>query len=1287
MVALALLVSFLFQGTWALAGTTGSLNGTVTNDAGAPIAGASVKVSSASQTASTTTDSSGHFVFISLAPDTYTVTVEKTNFAPANLAGVTVFADQSQSLAFKLSKSLQTIAKVTARAAGSLVKSGTTSDVYSVNAATAHAVQGLGGGYNLDSAYSAIYSQPGVTSQIGNSGVGQVFYIRGSAYSQVGYEYDGVPVNRAFDNYNANSLSSLGAQETEVYTGGSPAGGASSTLAGYLNQVIKTGTYPGYGTLTGGIGGPSFYHKLSVEAGGASPDRMFSYYVGLQGSNANVPAYNNQQGGNFPNDGSGSNGIFGSLFNPEATLFAPFYNNGPFPTCTSTGAPTGSPTYGGIPACSYYSPNFANNLGLASTLRDRENVMNFHVAIPHKHDSGRDDLQLLFYNFAYQSLYNDGINAMGGPAYWNSALSGWGGPNGYAVGNQFIANGYVGENGPYSNFCAFQAVAGRSCATTGPSPISYADTQIFAPGTAFGQSASTASVVPYYVPGQTTNRPLHSGIDPNYSDALWNDGSIVKLQYQKNFGSNALLRVLGYTFYSDWLQTSPNGAAAYGLTALGAPGVGNGYPSPDYELSTHSRGFQLDFEDQINAQNLISLTGNYTTATVARWNNSFYGAPAGVTNLSDGTNCYNSKGNIASCLSGATQGTYASPVGFPVVGNAAAANAKWIVTRPGAYGSYNNVQPRFSSIALQDQWQPTDRLNFNLGVRYENYSYVLGNTNSPEFSFWFKQAANAYCYDPGTGQPMLLELSPSTPPSAQGPVTAFNSLPGENPGMCYSQNLANGTFTPLIAPSGKQALHPNGMNGSLLYTNVGPGTLTHSLFSPRIAGTYTINADNVLRFSYGRYSQPTETAFEQYSNASGLGAAKFDFTHFWGLGFHTPAHDNPVQTSNNFDFSLEHHFKNTDTTLKLSPFYRYTTNQLVTVSLGGNFASGVNAGTQKSSGIELAIQKGDPSRNGLSGQLSYTYTDARLKFNSLANGTNAIDVINSYIQGFNGLTSAGGGSPYYCAGNPTGPNGSNAPSSTATCAAGTPIQNPYYGMKPGSLLDRNAYYPVYANNPPYTAPDNVGSTAISPNAFTGFLNWKHNRFTATASFQLNQGTLYGSPLTVVGLDPRTCAGNEAGSQPSLAGSKYGLLPDYQTCQSSLATPGGDLAVPNPQTGSFDGLATYRNPWQFNLGMQFGYDVNPRIHATLTLANVVNRCFGGTKTPWQQAYKPNSYVCGYAPDGGNYVGAVPGEGFFYGASPSASQNGTAGYPAIFNQSYATSINAVPFQAYLQVNVKL
>ncbi|HET7815507.1 MAG TPA: carboxypeptidase regulatory-like domain-containing protein, partial [Candidatus Baltobacteraceae bacterium] len=443
-VAVLLLVALLAQGTWALAGTTGGISGSVHGTDGAAVSGAKVTVSSPSETTSTTTDAGGNFSFLALAPDSYTVSVTKTDYQDQSLPGVTVFADQVQTLAITLPKSLKTIVSVRSNSANNLVKSGTTSDVYSVNAATQAVVAASGGGNNLNSAYSAIYQQPGVTSSIGNYGWGQVFYIRGSAYSQIGYEFDGVPVNRAFDNYQANSLSNLGQQELQVYTGGSPSGASSATLGGFINQVIKTGTYPGSGMLKGGLSAPYFFHELVAEAGGANPGRTFSYYVGLNGYNQSYPFWNQNQGNNIDRTGFSQYGftgpavaapILGGLycFNgpqnqcPDGGASPGNYLNGPFPACQNGGA------NGGI-ANGYSTTNLGPmggtcygygvfGAGYSSYQEERNTVMNFHFAIPHKMDGGRDDVQILYDNSMQYLKQNSDINSNGGLGFVSGYLN------------------------------------------------------------------------------------------------------------------------------------------------------------------------------------------------------------------------------------------------------------------------------------------------------------------------------------------------------------------------------------------------------------------------------------------------------------------------------------------------------------------------------------------------------------------------------------------------------------------------------------------------------------------------------------------------------------------------------------------------------------------------------------------------------------------------------------------------------------------------------------------------
>ena len=86
---------------------------------------------------------------------------DKDQYQPNSESGQIVFADTVQTVTFRMQKTLSTIAHVTSTGTGALVKSGTTADVYSVNAAAQQAAAALGGGGGLNSAYSAVASVPG----------------------------------------------------------------------------------------------------------------------------------------------------------------------------------------------------------------------------------------------------------------------------------------------------------------------------------------------------------------------------------------------------------------------------------------------------------------------------------------------------------------------------------------------------------------------------------------------------------------------------------------------------------------------------------------------------------------------------------------------------------------------------------------------------------------------------------------------------------------------------------------------------------------------------------------------------------------------------------------------------------------------------------------------------------------------------------------------------------------------------------------------------------------------
>src|SRR4029077_3166492 len=92
----------------------------------------------------------------------------------------------------------------------------------------------------------------------GSGGQGQLS-LRGGSFDQVGFELDGVPLNRGFDFYNSTSFVTNGLASLEVYTGGEPAD-AGRAMSGYINQVMQRGKYPGGADITFVAGTPAFDH-------------------------------------------------------------------------------------------------------------------------------------------------------------------------------------------------------------------------------------------------------------------------------------------------------------------------------------------------------------------------------------------------------------------------------------------------------------------------------------------------------------------------------------------------------------------------------------------------------------------------------------------------------------------------------------------------------------------------------------------------------------------------------------------------------------------------------------------------------------------------------------------------------------------------------------------------------------------------------------------------------------------------------------------------------------------
>ncbi len=1140
----------------ATAGTTGGLRGRVVDAANAPLANAVVTATSPSQSASTKTAADGSFNFVSLAPDAYVVSAELAGYDGASTAGVSVFADQVQSVGtFSLAKTIKTIATVRSRSGSALVRAGTTSDVYSVNAAGAAAAAAVGGPGGLNQAYSAIATVPGANVPQGQQGWNQLVYIRGGDYSDVSNELDGIPVQRDSDYAPITTLSSLGQQEVQTYTGGTPPSAEASGLSGFINQVIKTGTYPGYETISAGIGSPTFYHKLSFEASGATSNRNFTYYIGLGGENQDY-RYSDQFNG-------ASNALF---FYP---LYIPSNNGTVFDG-------SGTPVF-----------SDGQNYAIAHT-SERDNIGNFHIYLPHKDGGLKDDIQLLYVTSDIQSGFYSSVNDLGGAAVLANS-----------TGLPYYTDQYV--------------YAGTVFAPPDPSKVAVA-----------------------LSPSSPAHVPFNGLIPPNDRDADDHNASILKLQYQKNFSSSQYLRLYGYSEYTDWFLNGP--VSAY-LTYGGE--------LQDYEVHGNAFGATAQYVNQINAKNLLTLTGSYNTQKLETYNGNNYSGSI-TTNLVD------AKGNCYSPFSGLYAGCYApiynadgsvNPAGSlneygfaggtapgfttsslalpatPPAGSPAAVNgARNLVTNDGTNAQIDEITPFFSAVSLADQFHPNERTTINAGIRVENFNYRLDDTVSgyPARPFWYA-AYNREFTGSGT----------ECTDAAGDPV---NPLTGAS----------------VCAP---------GTNADLV--NASPRTVTFTAYQPRLSFTYSVNPDIVLRGSYGRYAAPSPTSYQQYN------VVQQDSPTFLGqfipYGFNTPFHDARPSYSNNYDFSVEQHFKNTDISYKLTPFYRSTQDQLANIPIGAQgVLDGLNVGRQRNYGVEFEIKKGDFDREGLSGSLSYTFTRSRVKYNNFGGGTNnEIDNLNVTIKNYNAYTKgcATGGNPVLCGTTSTGvaaaPCYTPAGVPDPACGGGS-IANPYYNQPLQPLLDRNGEYTPYDILPAAFQGANGYET---PDVATLVLNYKHKKFAFTPSMTYSSGSFYGSPLVEPGYDPLTCAANVGTSTAA----------NTQTC-------GNYLFIPDPYTGKFDSFGALREPTRLTINSQFSYDASRNVKLTLTMTGLADLCFQ-RKYPWDD---PSTCVYAQLPSNllapaGNFVANPPIQlAYPYASWYNNSQTGFVGQKLPFNAFLSADI---------------
>ena len=1170
---LAALITIISLCAPAHAGNTGALNGYVLMGVDTPVAGARVSATSPTESTTTVTSADGHFAFVALPPDTYSVSASKDGYETVRQDGVTVVEDNAVTVRL-VTQPIKTIGRVITVDRPSLLAPSVVTDVYTVLGRDQSVVSAFGGGGDLENAYSAIAALPGTFVPTGQSGWNQPVFVRGGDFTEIGYEFDGVPVNRAFDHVPTTNLASLGVRSLTVYTGGAPAAAEGQGLSGFINQVVKQGTYPGFADVDFGVGAPAFDNKLALEIGGATPNRHFSYFAALGGYDQAFRYYDQ-------NNGAAVSGTFGMPFDigggpncftsPNPSNFAGCYANHAYFQAFPAGP-------GGYVLGPY-------QMGKNASLADRENLLNLHFVLPHRGDAGGDDIQLLFdtsqlFTFTYSS-YAD----WGGSPFWNGIDAAAGGFHSLFPGGNFpvFASGFQYNGG-----------LGRAVAGANGGPID--------------------GIVPYLFPSED-QAGFDGPIPASKQDAVSNGQSIVKLQYTRNIGSSAYARIYGYSYYSDEFIHGPNSANQFFIAT-----------SLDREFWTHTHGFAASFVDQLDAAHLVEVHASYTLSHSSFFDNgqvsnanplspqSYFAALVSAASPESGI-CYNAvlspvscepttafvlNGGQPLCNSFAGAGACFLSYALPFVG--APPGFEWLAVENGPNGPTNEVTPKFTAYSIQDQYHPSDRLVINAGVRYDRFAYDLPPTaGGSARAFWFNAWNAVMCVNSGIngGNPVdetLLGLPAGTPCSAAGP------------------GFSQATMT----------------NGS-----AGGASTSHGEFQPRLGATFDSGANDVERLSFGAYAQaPATRAIENDVLQQNLPA--FIGPLFFSLGFTTPVHDLRPPVSYNTDFSWEHHFERTDAAFKVTPFYRRTRDQVQQFFINPTFGTttDINAGRQTSFGAEFMLTKGSLDQDGLSAQFSFTYTHSRITYDALPNGATLLSGVNAGIQQYNSFTSTCAGAvPSTDPNSLCGiSGGANATPTSFNPLTMTTVANPYFKAPARALLDPFGSYPTFD-----VVPTGLQLTSASygvPVYTTLILNYRHAAWTFTPLFQLIAGSRYGGPQQQIGVDPTSCrplpGGGSVTGDPRYPFGGTGAPYDATSCANTMF-------IPDQVTGNFDAPGAFREPSQFTGSMQVAYQANPRTAVRLTAVNLYLRCFGGDTEPWNvsdRRFCGYDVLAGHLPPVGN-----------------------------------------------------
>ncbi len=343
---LALSVCLLLLAPVAVFGqTTGTVEGTVTDQSNAPLPGVTVELSSPSMqgTRTAVTAADGRYRFPSIPPGAYKVTAELSGFGKVERKATVTL---SSTATVNLSLSLSTTAEVTVTGEAPLVDSTSTTQGSNYSAKV---IDKLPVGRNYA---DVVFTQPGVQADFGETqGRSLAISIYGSTSSENLFLIDGVNTTNVIKGFQGKDLNTEFIQEVEVKTGGYQAEYGRNT-GGVVNVITKSGGNEFHGGVFG------YYNDTGMRA---DP-------VNLEAVNFATPAFSQEGDAQFLNNGLEKDvrqewGVdLGGFILKDKVWFFGAYNRVQINQNMQTADLTNLTTFGNLYPISYFQNKYSGKL-------------------------------------------------------------------------------------------------------------------------------------------------------------------------------------------------------------------------------------------------------------------------------------------------------------------------------------------------------------------------------------------------------------------------------------------------------------------------------------------------------------------------------------------------------------------------------------------------------------------------------------------------------------------------------------------------------------------------------------------------------------------------------------------------------------------------------------------------------------------------------------------------------------------------------------------------------------